>query len=75
MTRRSNVGLFVGFHVGKSCAPDKREGFRISSLEAKCRVCQVPMTVERPQELRIAKNCPRIAANLFIALDLNDVRS
>jgi hypothetical protein len=44
------VGCIVGFFVGKSDLPDKRELCVLNSLDSICRVCRVSTTEERPIE-------------------------
>jgi hypothetical protein len=42
------VGCVVGFFVGKSGRPDKREPSAINNLGAFCRECRVSATGESP---------------------------
>jgi hypothetical protein len=45
------VGFIVGFPVGKSGQPDKRELYVINELSFVCRKCRIPTTEETPGEL------------------------
>jgi hypothetical protein len=45
---RAIVGCDVGFFVGKSDEPDKREPYANNNLQPLCRKCRVSATGERP---------------------------
>jgi hypothetical protein len=48
------VGCVVGFFVGKSGQPDKREPCAINNLATLCRECRVFAAEERPGGFRLA---------------------